>query len=134
MAGTSVPGSGPASATATAAAAVAESSLGPRCKKRETRRAAFTLLAALCEGEEGHLRQTLVLLGGRDLVAKGFLDSDDSEHRSVGNGDGDGTQGDKKAEDVEEVVGVGSGEPWDYDPTSVLKESGQHVGLQNQVW
>ncbi|CAM9942345.1 unnamed protein product, partial [Choristocarpus tenellus] len=28
--------------------------------------------------------------------------------------------------------GVGLGEAWDYDPASVVKEAGQHVGLKNQ--
>lgn len=131
----------------TAAAAVAESSLGPRCKKRESRRAAFALLAALCRGEETHLRQAFVLLGGRDLVTRGFLDSDSENDRLVvqgGAGGGGGVPSDAAAREgdaavlapviaVDEFPGVGSGEPWDYDPTSVLKESGQHVGLQNQV-
>lgn len=164
---------------AAAAAAVAESSLGPRCKKRESRRAAFALLAALCHGEETHLRQTLVLVGGRDLVAKSFLNSADDDSwgirevaavdasgDKVGAGGAHGADGEEvgnegssdgaakvKATAVAAVMaspdkavvpaldanegdvdGVLSGEPWDYDPTSVLKESGQHVGLQNQVW
>lgn len=153
-------GRGGAAASA-ATAAVAESSLGPRCKKRESRRAAFALLSALCRGSEAHLRQTFVLLGGRDLVARDFLDS-------VGDGDGDagesgagaapaaegegggsgdgvsagaGAFGEQGGDGAAAVValdetlgaGAGCGEPWDYDPTSVLKDSGQHVGLQNQV-
>lgn len=143
-----------AGATATAAAAVAESSLGPRCKKRESRRAAFGLLAALCRGEEEHLRQTVVLLGGRDLVTKAFLSSSDDGDNTVtatvdgrggadcGSGGGAGAAGEETrvvGSDAltvvgeEELQGVASGEPWDYDPKSVLKESGQHVGLQNQV-
>lgn len=133
-------------AVAAAAAAVAESSLGPRCKKRESRRAAFALLSALCRGNEAHLRQTFVLLGGRDLVTKGFLDSDgesggggggEGGGGEVGAGVGGGEQGGAAAvSPLDEGgigVGVGDGEPWDYDPTSVLKASGQHVGLQNQV-
>ncbi|CAM9745405.1 unnamed protein product, partial [Ectocarpus sp. 12 AP-2014] len=166
-----------AAASAAAAAAVAESSLGPRCKKRESRRAAFALLSALCRGNEAHLRQAFVLLGGRDLVTKGFLDSD-MDSGNLGSEDGsasdssvvavaDGSRGASHGvatvvgdgaaeaaaaaaaaaaepvpvppstpvvtlEDASGGAGVRSGEPWDYDPTSVLKESGQHVGLQNQ--
>lgn len=133
-------------ASAAAAAAVAESSLGPRCKKRESRRAAFALLSALCRGNEAQLRQTFVLLGGRDLVTKGFLDSDgesgvgvggEGGGGEVGGGGGGGEQsGAAAVSPLDEGgigVGVGDGEPWDYDPTSVLKASGQHVGLQNQV-
>lgn len=168
-------GPGPGTPVA-AAAAVAESSLGPRCKKRESRRAAFALLAALCREEATHLRQVLLLLGGRDLVVERFLDSTDDEHwenrataaaTNVGSNvdvvDGGlagrhGGNGPEKSEDCGKVEtgesavagagdtavpallvnedgadGVSAGEPWDYDPTSVLKESGQHVGLQNQV-
>lgn len=144
----------------TASAAVAESSLGPRCKKRQTRRAAFALLAALCQEEETHLRQTLVLLGGRDLVKHEIgvfdrqsemvssfrcaLETDAGEEHhegAAGSGSREGLNVSAQSGDQERArsstgggeAGVGSGEPWDYDPMSVLKESGQHVGLQNQV-
>lgn len=153
-------GAGVGAASSTAAAAVAESSLGPRCKKRETRRAAFALLAAMCQGEEAHLRQTLALLGGRDLVDGDALESQSEGRKAFGSdvpealagsstetvpnsgtgepgGGSSGAQDASTAEEITPIMGeqpaLGSGEPWDYDPTSVLKESGQHVGLQNQV-
>lgn len=137
-------------AVAVSAAAVAESSLGPRCKKRETRRAAFVLLYTLCQGEEENLRHTFALLGGRDLVSRekprevAASVSTDSPTLlmppagpvGAGTETGAGTV-DQVVESVqvnsEETAGAASGEPWDYDPTSVLKESGQYVGLQNQV-
>ncbi|CAN0417803.1 unnamed protein product, partial [Discosporangium mesarthrocarpum] len=54
-------------------ASVAESSLGPKCKTRESRRAAFALLSSLCDGVPEHLQKVLVLMGGRDLVQEAFL-------------------------------------------------------------
>lgn len=131
-------------AIAVSASAVAESSLGPRCKKRETRRAAFVLLYTLCRGEEENLRHTFALLGGRDLVSRegarevtvsASTDSPTLLMPPAGSA-GAGTV-DQAVESVEvnseEATGAASGEPWDYDPNSVLKESGQYVGLQNQV-
>lgn len=144
-------------AVAVSAAAVAESSLGPRCKKRETRRAAFVLLYTLCRGEEENLWHTFALLGGRDLVSRegprGVAESASTDSSraysketasaptllvspagSVGAGAGTVDQAVENVDvNSEEASGVASGEPWDYDPTSVLKESGQYVGLQNQV-
>ena len=134
-------------------AAVAESSLGPRCKKKETRSAAFTLLSTLCRGEEDHLRETFGLLGGRDLVSRAAPAATTeaaatSAAATAGGGDGAEVEGTAPGTvsivpsvdsvsgvdvDVDEASAAASGEPWDYDPTSVLKESGQHVGLQNQV-